>query len=200
MNNVITNKEIKLNAKHEQYLNLYLSKHNPHVQQYGNLTIFMFAKDFNGVEMPVIIAFRGRQSRPFSNYWYRTLERAYEALSEIKRNEDESQAWKAKRKAEQTAKLVELKNNLKEGDIYYTSFGYSMTLVNFYQVVEIKGQYVYFRELQVEATGYGTGKKWAKANEFYGDKIYKTTARGTKISRQRLKKWDGEGKYYNSWD
>lgn len=87
----------------------------------------------------------------------------------------------------QNNKTNDIKNihNVKIGDIFYTSFGYDMTLVNYYQVIRITAKRATVREIGsciVSGDGF-SGKKMPVKDNFISDEIYTT---GTDFS------WNGK--------
>ena len=98
----------------------------------------------------------------------------------------------AKAKAERDAKLA----NLKEGDIFYTSWGYEQTNIDFYKVVKISGQRITVRRLaqQTRETGFMSGYT-APRGEFH--------PQFPEEIRVGLNKWGGfaiKGHYTELWD
>ena len=92
----------------------------------------------------------------------------------------------------------------KPGAILYTSFGYNMTIVHFYQIVKRSGTTVYLKRLKNDyITGGGiTGKVTTKKDDFdNGDKeIYRCRIPNGKIDGHYIHLWNGRPVYYNSMD
>ena len=92
----------------------------------------------------------------------------------------------------------------KPGTIVYTSFGYDMTIVEFYQIVKRSGTTVYLKRLKNDyITGGGiTGKVTTKKDDFdNGDKeIYRCRIPNGKIDGHYIHLWNGRPVYYNSMD
>ena len=165
-----------------------------------NLKAVMYVMERNGVERPYMKIWRGRQQNPFSAYRYITMENMYERWNKAISDEAEITEWKDKRKAEKKALIQTTKANIKIGDIYYTSYGYSMTLVSFYEVVEINGSKITFKKNDTTSTGHGEGLLSAIPGKFNRDETYTSQVRSMKIDGQGLKKWNGSGVYYSTWD
>lgn len=70
------------------------------------------------------------------------------------------------------------------GDIFYSTWGYDQTNVDFWQVVELKGtQTAIIREIHAEIsrnTGSMSGYKWPRRDDFYGNKLHTVRTRLTK--------------------
>lgn len=108
------------------------------------------------------------------------------------------------------------------GEILVHSWGYSMTLVDFYQVIRESESSVWIKEVcsEKDPTGYMSGETVACKDHFIkdqeisvlrkrgeGEGQYFTgtikTRSGEYINRHSgcfLKKWDGKPKYYNHCD
>lgn len=92
----------------------------------------------------------------------------------------------------------------KPGAILYTSFGYNMTIVHFYQIVKRSGNMIYSRLLKNDyVTGGGySGKVAAKKNDFdtTSHDVFTSRLPNTKIDGQYASLWDGKPVYYNTMD
>lgn len=93
------------------------------------------------------------------------------------------------------------------GTIYVNSFGYDMTLVNYYQVVRRSNKTIYLQEINSKVlTGGGySGKVEPIKDSFKDDKIIRSVLSGNgewirlgQNGRARL--WDGKPDYYNTMD
>ena len=109
------------------------------------------------------------------------------------------QEYKAERKAKQ-AEERQQPHGHKVGDIFYTSWGYDQTNVEFYQVVEIPGPHtVKLREI---CANHEESRKSAIKDHFYGEEVLTRRVVGThgiKIGKsQRAYPWDGRPKYYSN--
>lgn len=112
------------------------------------------------------------------------------------------------------AKIKESKKDaikhFKVGDIFYDSWGYEQTNINFYQVVELKKASVVIREIaQNKITkGYLQGTTTPIKDDFIGDKILKriiTNYYNDKVQHYIKSKfgwvsrWDGRPKCWSSY-
>lgn len=98
-------------------------------------------------------------------------------------------------------------NPYQVGDIFYTSWGYEQTNVNFFQVVEVGKKSVMIREINSEAneSGYMSGTKTAVKDSFCGEAFKKNL----QVSRYNgeiyisgdhsFQKWDGRPKMFSSY-
>jgi hypothetical protein len=119
------------------------------------------------------ISFMGTSSK---SHWYyqfmcvEKMERAAEIFIEKCAAVKEWQESKKKDKAE-------FKTDIKVGDILHTSWGYEQTNVEFFQVLNVKGNTITIQEIcaDYESTGYMAGRvvaipnKPAKENHWEGD-------------------------------
>ncbi len=86
----------------------------------------------------------GKKKNPDFSYYFQSNERREEFIAEKVANEEN---WLERKRLEKEAKKG-LTPNVKVGDIFYTSWGYEQTNVDFYQVVEIPSKhFVIIREL-----------------------------------------------------
>lgn len=93
------------------------------------------------------------------------------------------------------------------GTIYVNSFGYDMTLVDYYQVVRRSNKTIYLKRIEskiVDGDGYA-GKKMPVKDKFTDDEVIRSVLSGNgswirlgKDGRARL--WDGEADYFNTMD
>ncbi len=99
-------------------------------------------------------------------------------------------------------------HTLKVGDILVTSWGYSMTFVDFYEIVELTGKCsAMVRKLsQVEVSedsnGW-SGRVLAEKGHYVGEpfKVFRITADNTcKIDGHYAHKWTGQSMYWNRLD
>lgn len=100
---------------------------------------------------------------------------------------------------------------VKVGDIFYESFGYSMTIVHFYQVTKILGaKKIEIRQIcsKVDHSSIGgTDYVIADPNNFCGDPIQKIVQQNRygggiylKIDHSSATPWSGSPVYENRWD
>jgi hypothetical protein len=89
----------------------------------------------------------------------------------------------------------EYQHPYKEGDIFYTSWGYDQTNVDFYQVTEVKGKMLLLREIAEKDTGDDTHVLPAK-DHFVGG-VIKAIPKGpgVKIEGHYGTLWEGKPVY-----
>jgi hypothetical protein len=99
--------------------------------------------------------FFGKQAKPVSHFTYRDAARRDEAVKSAFASRAKSMAFKAERQEEKKNFV----HDYKVGDIFYTSWGYDQTNVDFFEVTKVSGKMLTVREIasQREETGYLTG-------------------------------------------
>jgi len=115
----------------------------------------------------------------------------------------EKEELKVKRAADRKAKKDLVKNNFtnpaKVGDIYYTSWGYEQTNIDFYQVVKVSEKSVWFRAVYsntVENAGYMSSYVEADKDNFRGE-TFRTTWKHSAYGNSHL---TYKSKYLGEWD
>lgn len=83
------------------------------------------------------------------------------------------------RKMAEIKPYAEPKHNIKIGDIFYNSWGYEQTNVDFYQVVKTTPKTITLRKIKGKSDDYNayymTGSKVAVKNSFYDDELIRKT-------------------------
>lgn len=153
-----------------------------------------------------LMMFNPKAEKPFCNVCFKTNEdRETYKLKQIKLYH-ELLELRAKQKAARKVTPEKLAT-LKIGDIFNWTWGYEQTNQNYYQLVEIKGQYGIFREIaqEREETGWLQGNCRPLKDKFISEPFKK------KIQFQDNKPfikmdsfgwcnlWDGETDYYTSY-
>lgn len=104
-------------------------------------------------------------------------------------------------------------HGVKVGDIFYTSFGYDMTLVNFYQVIKVMPKSVSVREISsgiVDGDNFA-GKCRPIKDDFISDDVYTTRTDFSWNGKERILKnadgrkhigyeWKNNPVYFNTMD
>lgn len=89
--------------------------------------------DENGNQTTYVVAFQAKRQKPDHNYRFPQGPKAAEQwIKRYFKDVQDAEAYKAKKKAEAQAKCAEVEI----GDIYYTSWGYDQTNVDFYMVTD----------------------------------------------------------------
>jgi len=115
------------------------------------------------------------------NYYFANEEKANQFVLDFIKKID---LWEDRKQENKNRKKEEIKkglenNILQVGDIYYSSWGYEQTNIDFYQIIEVKGQYATFREIcsqEVEGSMYSHGMACNVVpvkDSFYGEPIKK---------------------------
>jgi len=95
----------------------------------------------------VVTVFQGRSLKPYANYTYQNMQKAGEAIDKFINNIKEYKARKEKNRAERKVIAKTSFEKINVGDIFYSSWGYDQTNINFYQVIEKKAASVIAREI-----------------------------------------------------
>jgi hypothetical protein len=143
--------------------------------------------------------FAGKALNPTHYYRFRSEEKRAAYIEEFFKGVAERAEWKAKKKAVDKADKEKAAKDMKVGDIYYTSWGYDQTNVDFYKILEVKkGSAVIVKvgsrtvsdngpsTMVVPSPENETGKPMLKRMGVYGFSI---------ASYASATKWDGEPKY-----
>ena len=189
----------------QQHIEFLLKfKKNAELKEYKDLKMVMYQADIRGEIKPAVSAFKGKQKNPFSNYYYLTIESASKAIKNFMEAADKRQEYKEQKAAERKA----FKPEFEVGDIFYTSWGYEQTNVEFYQVIEKpSAHYAIIQEIaqenvpnSMESHGMSCSVMPIK-DKFISEKIErrKVGRHGISFSSYRSAfKWDGQPKY-KSW-
>lgn len=149
------------------------NKNNKHtLDKKGNLAVNVYKENLQNGGV-IVAMFVGKALKP--KYYY-CFKNEMDAARFIK-NRSEYEVNNINDRIDRKAKEKELKKNyktsLKPGDIMHGSWGYDMTINEFYQIVEIKNRTVILREIGMErkAAGYGYEDVRPSANSFIGEPI-----------------------------
>ena len=142
------------------------------------MTVYLYTNSNN---KPCAVAYSGKSSKADFHYNFQDEARRTDFLNEqferklsFKKRADE---YKAERKKENEA----LVNDVKVGDIFYASWGYEQTNIDFYQVVAKNKSMLTIREIYstlAEVTGHDQGNLKPLKNEFKGEEIKKRLSQG----------------------
>ncbi len=144
------------------------------------LTVYLYT---NYTGKPTAIAYSGKSSKPVFHFSFKDEDRRIEFINDkinnrlsIKKNNDE---WKEKRKKENE----QLINEVKEGDIFYASWGYEQTNIDFFQVVAKNKSMLTLKELKYtrEITGHDQGYLTPLKNKFCNDTEIKKRLSGGRL-------------------
>ena len=154
-----------------------------------------------GINAFYLKIWKPKATHPFANYYFKTAEKREEYIK--KQVEYFLQRQEAKEKAKQDRKVTpEKMATINIGDIFYDSWGYEQTNVDFYQVVQKKNATVVLREIaarEVGEIGYMSANVVAVKDHFIGEEFQKrVTAYADRLTAGHFNKWDGRP-LYNSW-
>lgn len=146
---------------------------------------------------PTAIFYTGKQSH---HTWYNRFNTVDDMKKKINDTISRLMAWEDK-KAERKEKR-KAPTTYKKGDIFYSSWGYDQTNVNFYQVIGTKGkQTLELKEIAssvVSSDGGPTTHVTAVPGKFLNDKVLTKRASGKYINITDYATgfpWDGKPKY-----
>jgi hypothetical protein len=154
--------------------------------------------------LPAVRHFSGRRSKPDNNYSFKTeADRAEWVIEKIKQI-DEMKKRKDALKAEKKAKKQEMLNSVNVGDVFYASWGYEQTNIDYYQVVGKKGQTLTFRKIRseiVKETGPFSADVRPVKDDFIGEPFKKrVSAYSIKLDSVRyISKTDWNVTHHSSW-
>jgi len=141
------------------------------------------------------VAFQGKSNKPLWYYGLKT-EAARQRKVEETIADRKSQL---KFKEERLQERKNFQHDIKVGDIFYTSWGYDQTNVNFYEVVALKDKAVVVREVASKTVREDRGVNYVVAvpKAYVGPPMTKIPQRGNylKIGDQHAQRWDGKPKY-----
>lgn len=128
--------------------------------------------DVQNPDRPKLIAWVGKAKKPRYNYYFRTLEYFNKYKQDIIEEVIERANKRIDEKEQDKRIKKEHKIQTKLGDIFHHSFGYNMTINEFYQVTAIKGRKVELTELNIDydTTGFLTYRVKPIVNSFVTDK------------------------------
>lgn len=132
------------------------------------------------MENIVIVAYTAKGKKPFIHTRYKTVERMQEVVKSQIAAENQNHEQSIISKQQDKENLEAFRNSIKEGDIFYTSWGYEQTNVEFYQVVSVKGSFCEVREVAKLSYDHNSmsGKVAPKPNVFIGEPVRKKILNG----------------------
>lgn len=148
----------------------------------------------NGI--PYGIAFQAKSNKPLWHYRFRNeADRAKRIEESVK-----SRKLTLKYKQDKKDERKNYQHDHEVGDIFYTSWGYDQTNVDFYQVVEVKGKQLIVRKIGKAIKNEGDDNHddqvVADKDRFVGPEIRITPGpNGAKIDGHHASKWNGKPVY-----
>ena len=151
----------------------------------------------------VLVIWRGKSQRPERNM-YRTEQARANHLAELVRNDQESAAYQAERRAQRKAEAAEMAKRLTVGTILHYSWGYEQTQCDYFQVTERRGKVsVVIRPIgceDVSASGPMSARCRPCPDEFVGPPIVKrVTANGVSMDHGSAMPTSRDSTHYRSW-
>lgn len=178
------------------------NRENPENEKYLDLII---EKNISSKNYPALRIWKGKALKPYHNYYYRSLDERENRLQKIKEERAKDLENKALRKEKEKQAIKNFKHNIKVGDIYYSSWGYDQTNIDYYEVVGVSGRAVWFQQIgQFVDNSCMTqdvtkpnrtsliGEPFKKIVQFwYDDRTEQITEHFKLTSYSSLTKWDG---------
>lgn len=154
----------------------------------------------NAKNQPGVMVYFGKQKKPTVSGIFRTLAARDEAIARAFKSRQAYLEYKREKREKELA----MPRGVEVGDIFYTSWGYEQTNLDFYQVVGLVGKVtVKLRKIAKDTTEQFRDAGYAVAlpGEFVKDEIIRVQMRGGRgsIDGHILTKWDGKPKYWSSY-
>lgn len=147
----------------------------------------------------IFIAYRGRSTKAVINRHFKSLEelnRCYHMFVNKAMETNRISSDREKRQQEKNER------DIKPGAIFYTSWGYEQTNVEFFQIIDVKGTKVLVREIDQDKQyddmdrGTTSGIKDSFKSEIISLRIGRY---GMKVNQKHLSKWDGKPRRWSSY-
>lgn len=189
---------MKAKLPREFYTSHIKGKRDYRVIKRANVEAYLYTND---KDRPAMMVFIGRAQKPYSHYHYLTENDRQDKLNKIVEAQNKHKRELKKRRQDQIKE-----STLQVGDILCSTWGYNMTIVDFYQVVEIIGKRtISARPIATkdEDTGYMSGYSMPVKDRFTGLKERYMVSHGSTIKinqSSRASLWDGKKKYFNHCD
>jgi|TARA_R110002074_G_scaffold364284_2_gene537717 hypothetical protein len=158
-----------------------------------------------GKDAPCAMSFYGKKSKATDRYRFATVEKRDTWVADTLAN---AKAWedkKAEDKAKRAADKKEAMANAVVGDIYYCSWGYDQTNIDFYEIVAKKGVNIEIRKVSkiLDRSERGADYVCAKKGSYIGEEVIKKRFNGsgniTMNSYSSAYPWSGTPKYETAW-
>ena len=146
------------------------------------------------------IAFAGKAQKPL---WYHRFRDEGQRQRQIEETAASRRSL-IQRTEERAKERREFEHGAKKGDIFYSSWGYDQTNVDFYEVTAVKGKMVVVREIGGKVVRESTGADYVVATpgRFVGEPLKRrpqpSGSRGSYIKINNVQTawpWDGKPKY-----
>lgn len=155
--------------------------------------------DKNGNKTTYVVAFQGKRQKPDHNYRFPQGPKAAEEwVAKFFKDVQAAEDHKAQAKQRDTERLAKMRDKIKAGDIYYTSWGYDQTNIDFYLVVDRTAATVEVVKIGKDCVEAVTGVDYVTPNPMvkWGDTIKrKINTTGFKIASYAYAyPWEGDPK------
>ena len=149
-------------------------------------------------------AYIGKSFGPKFHYRFQSLEKAFEYIEKWVNSCESHKENILKNRAERAEKQKNYKHDFVVGDIFYTSWGYDQTNLDFYQVISTPTSKTIILSRIAQKTSYEghmNGEAMPAKDKLVGDSFSKRVCVGdyVKIKGQYAHKWDGKPKFFSSW-
>lgn len=146
----------------------------------------------------------GRRSTPDSYSILKNEEDVYQAINKYIQERRILAETRTKQKAEKKLLLEEKFKSVKVGDLFYTSWGYDQTNVDFYKLMKIKGKTGTFQRINSEVVSGSEGymSAYVKAGKLFTGKPFTARFTGDSIKvdyGQRAVPTLEDTEHYSSW-
>jgi len=174
----------KLKLDQQSSINYYLNKNNAVLTDYGYCKIIEYNTEIRGNVYPAMACFIGKSAKVTNNYYYHSTEKRQEKINNILTN---LKRWDDQKKDRRNERK-EFRTTCKPGDVFECNWGYEQTNVDYYVLIELKGNVGTFREIGykvVEGSLYSHGMACEVVpdiTKFVGDRFKKRILLGETIS------------------
>ncbi len=191
-----------LTLPREIHLPPHLRDHPGETPEGTDLSIYTWERPVGPSQKPgfFLIIFAGKAAKPLIGpFYYPNAEQRQKRIDETIASRKSLIEYKQKKLQERR----DFVHGIQVGEIFYTSWGYDQTNIDFYEVVEIKGKMVVVREIasKVEKSEQQADYVVAVPHHFTGPpKLVKPgPGGGFKINDHSASKWDGRPKYQTAF-
>lgn len=135
---------------------------------------------------------------PVKNHRFRTKDRAEQFVTEFKKGQEADAARKEERKQTKKQARDNFANPYKVGDLFYTSWGYDQTNVDWFECVEVGARSVVLREIaqSQEYTTWASGSCSPKEGKYIGEPFRVNIQVGTYADKVHYYLPAKHGNYY----
>jgi hypothetical protein len=172
---------------------VYTGGIEPFLKEEGKYEVYVKPSD-KYLGQYIVTVFRGKSTKPYANYRYTSMEEAGKAVDKFVQAIIADYERKAEYQKEKKQKAKIMFDNIKVGDIFYTSWGYDQTNVEMYQVIEKGEKTVMVAEIAQETVpgteGFMSSNVRPVPNKFVGEPFRAV------VNQYGLK---GKEMYYGAW-